>query len=81
MNVDYAWKGIRAEGGHLSSQELGKDIPSPKGGGKTTVKEGIWCAVSQNRALAGVGKANRKNIYGAFKGGRYNESSLQKNKE
>ena len=28
---------------------------------------------SQNRVLAGVGKATRKKILGAFKGGRYNE--------
>ena len=36
---------------------------------------------SQNRALAGVGKATRKKMWGTFKGGRYNESSVQKNKE
>ena len=36
---------------------------------------------SQNRALAGVGKVNRKKIWEAFKGGRYNESLVQKNKE
>ena len=36
---------------------------------------------SQNRALAGVGKATRKKMLGAFKGGRYNESLVQKNKE
>ena len=36
---------------------------------------------SQNRALAGVGKATRKKIWGAFKGGRYNKISMQKNKE
>ena len=35
---------------------------------------------SQNRDLAGVGKATRKKICGAFKGGQYNESSVQKNK-
>ena len=29
---------------------------------------------SQNIALNGVGKVTRKNIWGAFKGGRYNES-------
>ena len=36
---------------------------------------------SQNKVLAGVGKATRKKIWWAFKGGRYNESSVQKNKE
>ena len=35
---------------------------------------------SQNRALAGVGMVTRKKIWGAFKGGQYNESSVQKNK-
>ena len=36
---------------------------------------------SQNRALARVGKATREKISGAFKGGRYNESLVQKNKD
>ena len=36
---------------------------------------------SQNRALAGVGKATREKILGVFKGGQYNESLVQQNKE
>ena len=35
---------------------------------------------SQNRDLAGVGKATRKKNWGSFKGGHYNESLVQKNK-
>ena len=41
----------------------------------------IESEASQNRALDGVGKATREKIWGAFKGGRYNESSVQKNNE
>ena len=37
--------------------------------------------VSQKRTLAGVGKATREKYWGAFKRGRYNESSVHKNKE
>ena len=59
MNGDDSWKGIIAEGGHLLPQESGKDSTSPKEGGKTAGKEVISCAMSQNRSLAGVGKANR----------------------
>ena len=62
MNGDDAWKGIRSEVDHLLTQESGKDSTSPKERGKTTGKEGILCTVYQNRALAGVGKVNRKNI-------------------
>ena len=40
MNGDYARKGIRAEGDHPVPQESGKDITSPKEGGKTAGKEG-----------------------------------------
>ena len=59
MNGDDAWKGIRAEGDHPVPQESGKDITSPKEGGKTAGKEGKLCPVSHNRALPGVGRATR----------------------
>ena len=62
MNVDDAWKGIRAEGYHTLPQESGKYITSPKEGVNTAGKEGILCSMSQNRALAGMGKADRKKI-------------------
>ena len=80
MNGDDARNGIRVEWDHTVPHKSGKDITSTNEGGKTEGKEWKLCAMSQNRTLAGVGKASRKKIWGVFKGGRYNKSLVQKKK-
>ena len=80
MNVDDTWKGIISEGDHLLTQESGKGSKSPKEGGQYRMEGRTMIRyVPKNILCLGVeGKQKKKR---AFKGGRYNEILLQKNKE